>query len=65
MCEAFRGEERGSLPMHKPRAITRANAKKGKREEKLTMRNNCGYLDPTPYLALKNTERAEKSVQIK
>ena len=51
--------------MHKPRAITRANAKKGKREEKLTMRNNCGYLDSTPYLALKNIERAEKSVQIK
>ena len=51
--------------MHKPRTITRANAKKGKEEEKLTVRNNCGYLDPTPYLALKNTERAEKSVQIK
>lgn len=66
MCESFRGEERGgSLPMHKPRAITRANAKKGKGEEKLTVRNNCGYLDPTPYLALKNIDRAEKSVQIK
>ena len=51
--------------MHKPRVITRANAKKGKREEKLTMRNNCGYLDPTPYLALKNIERAEMTVQIK
>lgn len=51
--------------MHKPRAITRANTKKGKGEEKLTVRNNCGYLDPTPYLALKNIERAEKSVQIK
>ena len=51
--------------MHKPRAITRANAKKEKGEEKLTMRNNYGYLDPTHYLALKNIERAEKSVQIK
>ena len=51
--------------MHKPRTITRANAKKGKEEEKLTVRNNRGYLDPTPYLALKNIERAEKSVQIK
>ena len=51
--------------MHKPRAITRANTKKGEGEEKLTMRNNYGYLDPTPYLALKNIERAEKSVQIK
>lgn len=51
--------------MHKPRAITRANAKKEKGEEKLTMRNNYGYLDPTPYLALKNIERAEKTVQIK
>lgn len=51
--------------MHKPRAITRANAKKEKGEEKLTMRNNYGYLDPTPYLALKNIEKAEKSVQIK
>ena len=51
--------------MHKPRAITRANTKKGEGEEKLTMRNSCGYLDPTPYLALKNTKRADKSVQIK
>ena len=51
--------------MHKPRVITRANAKKEKGEEKLTMRNNYGYLDPTPYLALKNIEKAEKSVQIK
>ena len=51
--------------MHKPRVITRANTKKGKGEEKLIMRNNCGYLDPTPYLALKNIEKAEKSVQIK
>ena len=51
--------------MHKPRAITRANEKKEKGEEKLTMRNNYGYLDPTPYLALKNIEKAEKSVQIK
>ena len=50
--------------MHKPRTITRANAKKGKEEEKLTVRNNCGYLDPTPYRALKNIDRAEKSVQI-
>ena len=51
--------------MHKPRTITRANAKKEKGEEKLTMRNNYGYLDPTPYLALKNIEKSEKSVQIK
>ena len=43
--------------MRKPRAITRANAKKGKEEEKLTMRNPGGYMDPTAYFALRNIER--------
>jgi len=46
--------------MHKPRSITRANAKKGKQEEKLTMRSPSGYMDTTPYFALKNIEKAEK-----
>lgn len=47
--------------MHKPRSITRANAKKGKQEDKLTMRNSYGYMDPTPYFALKGIEKVEKN----
>ena len=46
--------------MRKSRAITRANAKKGKDEEKLTMRNPGGYIDPTAYFALRNIERDER-----
>ena len=51
--------------MPKSRATTRANAKKGKTEEKLTMRNPGGYLDPTAYYALKNIENAERRNQRK
>lgn len=47
--------------MHKPRSITRANAKRGKQEDKLTMRSSSGYIDPTPYFALKGIEKAEKN----
>ena len=46
--------------MRKPRAITRANAKKGKEEAKLTMRNDGGYMDPTAYFAIRNIEREER-----
>ena len=46
--------------MRKSRAITRANAKKGKDEEKLTMRNPGCYMDPTAYFALRNIERDEQ-----
>ena len=56
-----------SLSMRKSRAVTRANAKKGREEEKLTMRNQCGYLEPTAYYAVRNIEgreirRQDKSV---
>ena len=44
--------------MRNPRSITRANAKKGKEEDKLTMRSIYGHMDPTPYLAIKNMEKA-------
>ena len=44
--------------MRNPRSITRANAKKGKQEDKLTMRSIYGHMDPTPYLAIKNMEKA-------
>lgn len=46
--------------MRKPRAVTRANAKKGKEEDRLTIRSSYGYMDPTPYFALKNIEKTEK-----
>lgn len=46
--------------MRKPRAVTRANAKKGKKEERLTIRSSYGYMDPTPYFALRNIEKNEK-----
>lgn len=45
--------------MRKPRTITRANAKKGK-EDKLSIRSSYGYMDPTPYYALKNIEKTKK-----
>lgn len=44
--------------MHKPRSVTRANKKKGfPPEEPMSIRNDAGYYDPTPYLAFKNMER--------
>ena len=44
--------------MRKPRSVTRDNARKGKEEDKLTMRSIYGHMDPTPYLAIKNVEKA-------
>jgi hypothetical protein len=38
--------------MHKSRAITRENRKKGWMEEKLKTYNNYGIYDPTPKLAV-------------
>lgn len=44
--------------MPKSRAITRANKKKGfPPEEPMSIRNDAGYCDPTPYFAFKNMER--------
>ena len=44
--------------MRKPRSVTRANKKKGfPPEEPISIRNDAGYYDPTPYLAFKNMER--------
>lgn len=44
--------------MRKPRSETRANKKKGfPPEETISIRNDAGYYDPTPYLAFKNMER--------
>ena len=44
--------------MRKPRSVTRANKKKGfPPEEPMSIRNDAGYCDPTPYLAFKNMER--------
>ena len=51
--------------MPKSRAITRANAKKGKEEERLSLRGPGGHLDPTPYFALKNIEKARKDAERK
>lgn len=44
--------------MHKSRSITRANAKKGK-EAPMSIRNDAGYYDPTPYFAFKNMARED------
>lgn len=46
--------------MRKLRAITRANAKRSKGEVSLTIRSLFGYMDPTPYFALRHIEKAEK-----
>lgn len=44
--------------MRKPRSVTRANKKKGfPPEEPMSIRNDAGYCDPTPYFAFKNMER--------
>ena len=44
--------------MRKPRSETRANKKKGfPHEEPMSIRNDAGYCDPTPYFAFKNMER--------
>lgn len=44
--------------MPKSRAITRANKKKGfPPEEPMSIYNDAGYCDPTPYFAFKNMER--------
>lgn len=44
--------------MPKSRITTRANKKKGfPTEEPMSIRNDAGYCDPTPYFAFKNMER--------
>lgn len=44
--------------MPKSRDITRANKKLGKMQEgNMSIRNDAGYNDPTPYFAFKNMER--------
>ena len=61
MCESFRGEERGKSAY----AQTESDYPRECEEGEARGEADYAYLDPTPYLALKNTERAEKSVQIK
>lgn len=49
--------------MHKPRSITRANTKKGhmnELESPLSIYNDAGYYDPTPYYAIKNIDRQNR-----
>ena len=46
--------------MRKSRSITRANAKRGKQEDKLTMRSAYGYLDPTPFFAIRHMEQTQR-----
>ena len=46
--------------MRRPRSITRANAKKGKQEDKLTVRSAYGYLDPTPFFAIRHMEQTQR-----
>ena len=46
--------------MRNPRSITRATAKKGKQEDKLTMRSIYGHMAPTPYLAIRHMEQTER-----
>ncbi len=44
--------------MRKPRSVTRANKKKGfPEQEPISIMNEAGYCDPTPYFAFKNMER--------
>ena len=46
--------------MRKSRVVTRANAKRAKQEDKLTVRSPYGYMDPTPYLAIRHMEQTER-----
>jgi len=48
--------------MPKSRLITRENAKKKKAEERLSVRNAYGFMDPTPYLAVCNIEREQRRI---
>ena len=48
----------GGKNLPKSRAITQANKKTGfPPEGPMSIRNDAGYYDPTPYLAFKNMER--------
>ena len=46
--------------MRKSRSITRANAKRAKQEDKLTVRSPYGYLDPTPFFAIRHMEQTRR-----
>ena len=46
--------------MRKSRSITRANAKRAKQEDKLTVRSAYGYLDPTPFFAIRHMEQTQR-----
>ena len=61
MYESFPGREKG-IAMPKSRLVTRENAKKKKMEERVSMRSTYGYMDPTPYEAVKNMIRRGESV---
>ena len=51
--------------MRKPRSVIRTNAKKAKQHDALTMRSIYGHMDPTPYMAIRHMEQAEKQIQKK
>ena len=65
MCESFPAGREEKCTYAPPRSITRANAKKGKQEDKLTMRSIYGHMDPTPYLAIRHMEQTERQSQKK
>lgn len=46
--------------MRKSRVIARANAKRAKQEDKLTVRSAYGYLDPTPFFAIRHMEQTRR-----
>lgn len=47
--------------MRKPRSITRSNKKKClMNDPPVTIRNDAGYNDPTPYFAFRNMERDKR-----
>lgn len=46
--------------MRKSRSITRANTKRAKQEDKLTVRSVYGYLDSTPFFAIRHMEQTQR-----
>lgn len=46
--------------MPKSRLVTRENAKKKKMEERVSMRSTYGYMDPTPYEAIRHMDYMDR-----
>lgn len=59
MYESFPGREKG-IAMPKSRLVTRENAKKKKMEERVSMRSTYGYMDPTPYEAIRHMDYVDR-----